>query len=151
MSRNGYFFQVRISHVLRFISICDLFTDSPSYVTMWWRILKDVSNTVYICAELAATIASPSPQFWHFSANKNCRWHEVNYPCRAKAMSLQRWRLFRCRSVYQLPETLTLYQIADAGPRLRKFSRILLSDTVQWPVNLAECFMKCHLKVNVRC
>jgi hypothetical protein len=26
-----YFFQVRISHVLRFISICDLFTDSFSY------------------------------------------------------------------------------------------------------------------------
>jgi hypothetical protein len=24
------FFQVRISHVLRFISICELFTDSPS-------------------------------------------------------------------------------------------------------------------------
>jgi hypothetical protein len=28
------YFQVRISHVLRFISICDLFTDSPSYI-MW--------------------------------------------------------------------------------------------------------------------
>jgi hypothetical protein len=26
------FFQVRISLVLRFVSICDLFTDSPSYV-----------------------------------------------------------------------------------------------------------------------
>jgi hypothetical protein len=26
------FVQVRISHVLRFISICDLFSDSPSYV-----------------------------------------------------------------------------------------------------------------------
>jgi hypothetical protein len=26
------FFQVRISHVLRFISICDLFTDSNSYI-----------------------------------------------------------------------------------------------------------------------
>jgi hypothetical protein len=25
----NYFFQVRISHVLRFISICSLFTDSP--------------------------------------------------------------------------------------------------------------------------
>jgi hypothetical protein len=25
------FFKVQISHVLRFISICDLFTDSPSY------------------------------------------------------------------------------------------------------------------------
>jgi hypothetical protein len=25
------FFQVRISHILRFISICDLFTDVPSF------------------------------------------------------------------------------------------------------------------------
>jgi hypothetical protein len=33
MSRNKCFcFQVRISQVLRFISICDLFTDSPSYL-----------------------------------------------------------------------------------------------------------------------
>jgi hypothetical protein len=31
VSRNKYFFQVRISHVLGFISICYLFTDSPSY------------------------------------------------------------------------------------------------------------------------
>jgi hypothetical protein len=30
MSRNKCFSQIRISHVLRFISICDLFTDSPS-------------------------------------------------------------------------------------------------------------------------
>jgi hypothetical protein len=29
--RNKCFFQVRISRVLHFISICDLFTDSPSY------------------------------------------------------------------------------------------------------------------------
>jgi hypothetical protein len=27
-----FFVKVRISHVLRFISICDLFTDSPSYM-----------------------------------------------------------------------------------------------------------------------
>jgi hypothetical protein len=32
MSRNKYFSQVRISHVLRFVSICDLFTGSPSYI-----------------------------------------------------------------------------------------------------------------------
>jgi hypothetical protein len=32
MSRNSFSFQVRMSHVLRFISMCDLFTDSPSYV-----------------------------------------------------------------------------------------------------------------------
>jgi hypothetical protein len=31
MSRSKCSFQVRMSHVLRFISICDLFTDSPSY------------------------------------------------------------------------------------------------------------------------
>jgi hypothetical protein len=30
MSRSKYFFQVLISHVLRFMSICDLYTDSPS-------------------------------------------------------------------------------------------------------------------------
>jgi hypothetical protein len=32
MSRNICFYQVRISHVLRFISIYDLFTDTPSYI-----------------------------------------------------------------------------------------------------------------------
>jgi hypothetical protein len=31
LSRNKCFFQDQISHVLRFISICDLFTDSPSH------------------------------------------------------------------------------------------------------------------------
>jgi hypothetical protein len=30
--RNKCFFRVRISYVLRFISICDLFTDAPSYI-----------------------------------------------------------------------------------------------------------------------
>jgi hypothetical protein len=30
IERSMFFPQVRISHVLRFISICDLFTDSPS-------------------------------------------------------------------------------------------------------------------------
>jgi hypothetical protein len=31
---NGFFFfQFRISNILRFISVCDLFTDSPSYVS----------------------------------------------------------------------------------------------------------------------
>jgi hypothetical protein len=33
MSRNKCFFLFRISHVLCFISICDLFTDSYSYIT----------------------------------------------------------------------------------------------------------------------
>jgi hypothetical protein len=31
MSRNKCFFQVRISHVLCFISVCDLLTDTPFY------------------------------------------------------------------------------------------------------------------------
>jgi hypothetical protein len=31
MSRNKYFHQVHIAHVVCFISICDLFTDSPIY------------------------------------------------------------------------------------------------------------------------
>jgi hypothetical protein len=31
--------QVRISHILRFISICDLFTDSPSYIRLYIHIL----------------------------------------------------------------------------------------------------------------
>jgi hypothetical protein len=35
MSRNKCFFQIRISHVLRFISICDLFTDSLSYIYIY--------------------------------------------------------------------------------------------------------------------
>jgi hypothetical protein len=34
MSRNKWFLQVRISHVLHFISICDPFTDSSSY--LYW-------------------------------------------------------------------------------------------------------------------
>jgi hypothetical protein len=34
MPRNIRLFQVRISYVLRFMSICDLFTDSPSYVAI---------------------------------------------------------------------------------------------------------------------
>jgi hypothetical protein len=34
MSRNKCFFQVRMSHVLRFISICDLFTNSSSYIQL---------------------------------------------------------------------------------------------------------------------
>jgi hypothetical protein len=45
MSRNGCFSRVRISHVLRFTSICDQFTDSPLYKTSRgiFRIPKDHS------------------------------------------------------------------------------------------------------------
>jgi hypothetical protein len=43
MSRNKcFFFQVRISHVLRLMSICYLFTDSPSYFNLNG---KDLSGT----------------------------------------------------------------------------------------------------------
>jgi hypothetical protein len=34
MSRKEFFFQVRISHVLLFTAICNLFTDSVSYITL---------------------------------------------------------------------------------------------------------------------
>jgi hypothetical protein len=33
MSRNKCFSQVRITHVLRFVSVCDLFTVSSSYLS----------------------------------------------------------------------------------------------------------------------
>jgi hypothetical protein len=35
ISRNKCFSQVRISHILRFISSCDLVTKSPSYLKAW--------------------------------------------------------------------------------------------------------------------
>jgi hypothetical protein len=33
VKKQFFFIQVRISHVLHFVSICDLFTDSPSYIS----------------------------------------------------------------------------------------------------------------------
>jgi hypothetical protein len=46
MSRNKCFFRVRISHVLRFISNCDLVTDSPSYNVTWLgRKINELENT----------------------------------------------------------------------------------------------------------
>jgi hypothetical protein len=36
----NFFFQFGISHILRFISICDVFTDSPSYIRSPGRYLK---------------------------------------------------------------------------------------------------------------
>jgi hypothetical protein len=38
MSRNARYFQVRISHVLHFISLCDIFTDFPLY---WESLILD--------------------------------------------------------------------------------------------------------------
>jgi hypothetical protein len=51
MSRNKYFFQVRISYVLRFTSIYDLFTDSSSYDSKYRRAQKlyTHSNVQNIC------------------------------------------------------------------------------------------------------
>jgi hypothetical protein len=34
MTRNEYFFQVTMSYILRHIYICDLFTDSSSYIAL---------------------------------------------------------------------------------------------------------------------
>jgi hypothetical protein len=39
MSRNKCFFRVRISHVLRFISNCVPFTESPPYIHITWSLL----------------------------------------------------------------------------------------------------------------
>jgi hypothetical protein len=41
ISRNKYFFQVQISHVLWFTSICDLFTDSPLYMGSSYMVHSD--------------------------------------------------------------------------------------------------------------
>jgi hypothetical protein len=38
------FSQFRISHVFRFISICDLFTDSPSHIPSNGRMYDDVEK-----------------------------------------------------------------------------------------------------------
>jgi hypothetical protein len=45
MSENVcFFFKVRISHVLNFISICDKFTDSPSYQNVFRSFLPGLNN-----------------------------------------------------------------------------------------------------------
>jgi hypothetical protein len=41
-----YFFQVKVSHVLRFISICDLFTDSPSYIRVYLSLFGTCVNCI---------------------------------------------------------------------------------------------------------
>jgi hypothetical protein len=43
------FFRVRISHVLRFISICDPFTDSASYVhiTVAWNVVVLLKRAIF--------------------------------------------------------------------------------------------------------
>jgi hypothetical protein len=60
MSRNKCFLQVRISHLLRFIFICDLFTDSPSYLRGFLCFMKlgASSNTSALRAVQNQTHAS---------------------------------------------------------------------------------------------
>jgi hypothetical protein len=41
-----FLFQVRVSQVLRFISICDLFTDIPSYVTRKLYLILTVKTAI---------------------------------------------------------------------------------------------------------
>jgi hypothetical protein len=48
MSRNKYFsFQSRISYVLRFILICDLFTDSPPYLLILSKERKEFLSNAF--------------------------------------------------------------------------------------------------------
>jgi hypothetical protein len=56
------FFQVRISHFLRFISICDLFTDSPSYLhSVHWTEHEGVGH---LSAYLSGHIETPFLLRW---------------------------------------------------------------------------------------
>jgi hypothetical protein len=48
MSRNKCFFQVRISHVLCFISICELFTDSPSNIFIGWCLINHRDSIIFV-------------------------------------------------------------------------------------------------------
>jgi hypothetical protein len=50
-----FFFQFRISHVLRFISICYLFADSSSYITESYLLCDDIKapkSILYIITPL---------------------------------------------------------------------------------------------------
>jgi hypothetical protein len=69
MSRKKCLFQFQISHVLRFISICDLFTDCPSYIY------------VLQCSELTqfrVTIAINCPE-WTGSLNEGYRVDQAQW------------------------------------------------------------------------
>jgi hypothetical protein len=46
ISRNKWFSQIRISYVLRFISICDLFTDSPAYLIWTYERYEDIYKKI---------------------------------------------------------------------------------------------------------
>jgi hypothetical protein len=61
MSRNKCIFQVRISHVLRFISICGLFTDSPSHIPfhLYYTYSFSVPNALgYHCPTFLLSLAT---------------------------------------------------------------------------------------------
>jgi hypothetical protein len=42
-----FFLQVRISHILRFISICEVFTDSP-----WYYSVSDIRQRAGVVSEV---------------------------------------------------------------------------------------------------
>jgi hypothetical protein len=57
------FFQVRISHVLRFISICDLCTDSSSYISVSVRCISPFSKCeiTQVCVESVLCLCTKCP------------------------------------------------------------------------------------------
>jgi hypothetical protein len=57
-SRNKCFFRVRISHVLRFIFICDIFTDFPSSIYIYSRFLGSSVRDRYPATGLHTTNSS---------------------------------------------------------------------------------------------
>jgi hypothetical protein len=62
LSRNKCCFQVRISHVLRFISISDLFTDFPSYVHICDRSYIAMKGSLHVlCRSLKITFIWDGP------------------------------------------------------------------------------------------
>jgi hypothetical protein len=62
ISRNKCFFRLQILHVLGFIPICDLFTDSPTYmcVCMYVCVCVCVCVYIYIYIYIASTQQSLS-------------------------------------------------------------------------------------------
>jgi hypothetical protein len=60
-----FFFQFRISHVLRFISIYDLFTDSPSYIYIFFSIApRPVLRPTQSSIQLVQRSLSPDVNNW---------------------------------------------------------------------------------------
>jgi hypothetical protein len=51
MSRNKCFFQIRMSHVLRFISIYNISTDCPTYTFRWRQFTRLISGALYLVRE----------------------------------------------------------------------------------------------------